>query len=79
MGSSTRAYDNQPKTQDMILVSHLLFNLIAFQAEKEYNDYHDHMEEIQRGVKKHLFVGHGPTQDEFEKRDFATTNDVFYN
>jgi len=38
------------------------------------------MEEIQqRGTKKHLFFGHGATQDAFEKRDFATTNTLFFD
>mmetsp|Transcript_16088 Transcript_16088/g.11332 ORF Transcript_16088/g.11332 Transcript_16088/m.11332 type:complete len:82 (-) Transcript_16088:248-493(-) len=47
-------------------------------AEKEYADYHDHMVEINKGTKSHLFFGHGATQDAFEKRDFATTNDLVY-
>ena len=29
-------------------------------------------------MKRHLFTGHGSTQDTFEKRDFATTNDMVY-
>ena len=33
---------------------------------------------LKEGVPNHLFLGHGPTQDHFEKRDFGTTNDMFY-
>ena len=32
----------------------------------------------QRGLSHHLFSGHGATQDTFEQRDFATTNDMVY-
>lgn len=64
--SSLKAYEIKPETQDDIL------------ANKEYAEYHDHMVEIQRGTKPHLFFGHGATQDAFEKRDFATTGDLFY-
>ena len=32
----------------------------------------------QRGLAHHLFKGHGATQDTFEQRDFATTNDMVY-
>ena len=36
------------------------------------------MEFNQRGQPKHLFFGHGATQDTFEKRDFSTTNNMVY-
>ena len=36
------------------------------------------MEFNQRGQPKHLFFGHGATQDTFEKRDFTTTNDMVF-
>ena len=48
------------------------------QAEKEYNDYQQSMADRKNGVNRHLFIGHGPTQDTFEKRDFATTNQMVY-
>ena len=32
----------------------------------------------QRGLSHHLLKGHGATQDTFEQRDFATTNDMVY-
>ena len=32
----------------------------------------------QRGLSHHLLKGHGATQDTFEQRDFATTNDLVY-
>ena len=66
-GSSMYAYQFEQKTQ-----SELLDN-------KEYGDYKDHMQEIQhKGTKHHLFLGHGPVQGNFEKRDFGTTNDIVY-
>ena len=46
--------------------------------EKEYNDYHNAMVENKNGMQSHLFFGHGPTQDRFDKRDLATTNDLVY-
>jgi hypothetical protein len=30
------------------------------------------------GVKSHLFFGHGPTNESFEKRDLCTTNSLVY-
>jgi hypothetical protein len=33
----------------------------------------------QRGLAHHLFKGHGATQNTFEQRDFATTNDMLYD
>ena len=31
-----------------------------------------------QGVPNHLFLGHGPNQEDFEKRDFGTTNNMFF-
>ena len=59
-------YDNAPKTREMIM------------AEAEYADYNKSMIDRKRGVQHHLFTGHGSTQNTFEKRDFATTNDMVY-
>ena len=64
LATSTAVYDNTAKTREMIL------------AEKEYDDYEKLMIDRKRGVKHHLLTGHGATQETFEKRDFATTNDV---
>ena len=33
----------------------------------------------QRGLAHHLLKGHGQAQDNFEQRDFATTNDCVYD
>ena len=52
--------------------------LDVLQAEKEYDDYEKLMIDRKRGVKHHLLTGHGPTQETFEKRDFATTSDMVY-
>ena len=30
------------------------------------------------GTEAHLFFGHGATQHEFDKRDFGTSNELFY-
>jgi hypothetical protein len=30
------------------------------------------------GVKSHLFFGHGPTNESFEKRDLCTTHQLVY-
>lgn len=60
------AFDFPPKTQEDIL------------AEKEQKEYEDHMVDIKRGTQSHLFFGHGATQNDFVKRDFGTTNDLFY-
>ena len=49
------------------------------QAETEYNDYENSMRDMKRGVANHVLIGHGPTQNTFEKRDFATTNDMVYD
>ena len=37
-----------------------------------------HLVDIKHGTSGHLFFGHGATQDDFEKRDFGTTNQMFY-
>ena len=34
---------------------------------------------LKDGVPNHLFLGHGPTQDHFERRDFGTTNQMFFD
>ena len=47
-------------------------------AEKEFKDYEDVMVDRKRGVRHHVLIGHGATQDTFEKRDFATTNTMVY-
>ena len=36
------------------------------------------MVDRKRGVQHHIIVGHGASQETFEKRDFATTNDMVY-
>ena len=66
LSSSTAVYDNQPKTREMIL------------EEQKYADYEKAMIDRKRGVQHHIFTGHGATQETFEKRDFATTNDMVY-
>ncbi|CDW84628.1 UNKNOWN [Stylonychia lemnae] len=67
LGNTLLAYEFPPKSLDDIL------------AEKEKKEYEDHMKEIQRGTKTHLFFGHGATQDDFVKRDFGTSNNLFYD
>lgn len=37
------------------------------------------MVDRKRGVKHHILVGHGSTQDTFERRDFVTTNDMVFD
>jgi hypothetical protein len=34
--------------------------------------------DIKKGTKTHLFFGHGATQEDFEKRDFGTSNNLFF-
>ena len=34
---------------------------------------------IKKGQQTHLFFGHGATQEAFEKRDFGTINELFYD
>jgi len=36
------------------------------------------MVEMKKGTKGHLFFGHGPTVDCFEKRDHGSTNTQVY-
>ena len=36
------------------------------------------MENTPQGIQRHLFFGHGATQEAFDKRDFGTTNDLMY-
>ncbi len=36
------------------------------------------MLDLKKGTKNHLFFGHGATQDDFVKRDFGTSNQLFY-
>ena len=67
MATSTAVYDNANKTREMHL------------ADAEFKDYDKAMVDRKRGVQHHLFTGHGATQDTFEKRDFATTNDMVYD
>ena len=67
LATSTAAYDNAPKTKEMI------------QAEAEYADYVATNTHPQRGIKGNIMFGHGKTQDVFEKRDFVTTNDLVYD
>ena len=59
-------YELEKRTQQTIL------------EEKECNDYTEHIQDNKKGMKSNLFFGHGPTQDAFENRDFATTNDLVY-
>ena len=37
------------------------------------------MVETKKGCKGHLFFGHGPSQEVFEKRDHGTTNELVYD
>lgn len=37
------------------------------------------MVENKKGCKSHLFFGHGPSQEVFEKRDHGTTNELVYD
>ena len=46
--------------------------------EQEYADAEAALQRNKRGLANHLFTGHGATQDTFEKRDFATTNDMVF-
>ena len=34
--------------------------------------------DLKNGTSGHLFFGHGPDQKDFVKRDFGTTNEMFY-
>ena len=66
LANSTAVYESQPKTRQMI------------QAEAEFQEYDSNMRDMRHGIKNHIFFGHGPTQDTFEKRDMATTNDMMF-
>ena len=55
----------KPITEDEIL------------EDKKYKDYEESMFS-KRGVKSNVFFGHGANQDAFGKRDFGTTNDLFF-
>lgn len=35
--------------------------------------------DLKAGTAGHLFFGHGPNQEQFERRDFGTTNQMFYD
>ena len=67
MGSSMFAYDFPPKTTEDLL------------ADKEQKEYEKIVSNLKYGVPNHLFLGHGPTQEHFERRDFGTTNQMFYD
>lgn len=34
--------------------------------------------DLKSGTAGHLFFGHGPSQEEFVRRDFGTTNQMFF-
>lgn len=34
--------------------------------------------DLKNGTQGHLFFGHGATQNDFTKRDFGTTNQLFF-
>lgn len=36
------------------------------------------MVENQRGLSNHIFMGHGTKTENFERREFATTNNLVY-
>ena len=57
----------------------LTWRCFGAQNEKKFKDYDQAMSFQQRGLQTHLFTGHGATQDTFEQRDFATTNDMVYD
>ena len=38
----------------------------------------NNLDNFKEGVPNHLFLGHGPNQEDFERRDFGTTNDMFF-
>lgn len=66
LASSNAAYDNIKKTKEMIAEE------IAFKDQQNVNGH------PQRGIQGHIMFGHGANQDTFEKRDFATTNDLMF-
>ena len=67
LATSTAVYDNSTKSREMIL------------EEAKYKDYNAAMIDRKRGVKHHIFSGHGATQNTFEARDFVTTNDMVFD
>ena len=68
LGSSVAAYQFEPRTKEVIL------------GELEQEELKQTFDAANpRGVKQHLFLGHGPTQEAFERRDLGTTNDLVYN
>ena len=46
--------------------------------EEGYKEYEKAVTNNKAGQPSHILFGHGPTQDVFEKRDFGTTNNLFY-
>lgn len=44
----------------------------------QFKDFSKNTGHEQSGINGHIMFGHGPTQDIFEKRDWATTNQVMY-
>ena len=59
-------YPAKPVTEDEII---------------ETEKYKDYEEKIypKRGLQSHIFFGHGASQDAFDKRDFGTTNSLFFD
>mmetsp|Transcript_1060 Transcript_1060/g.932 ORF Transcript_1060/g.932 Transcript_1060/m.932 type:complete len:172 (+) Transcript_1060:38-553(+) len=49
------------------------------EAEEGYKEYEKSVINNKQGESSHLLFGHGPTQDAFEKRDFGTTNQLFFD
>ena len=79
--NSMAAYPMEKKTTEMILVSYRLiqiFDKFIFQTEKEYADYNEAMVSTDRGQPRHLFMGHGLNANDFEKREFASLNQLAY-
>jgi hypothetical protein len=66
-GNTMFAYEFTPKTTEDLL------------AEKEQKEFEKITNNLIDGVPNHLFLGHGPNQEHFEKRDFGTTNEMFYD
>ena len=59
-------YPTKPVTEDEIV------------ADAGYKEYAKVFKD-KRGQPGHILMGHGATQDAFEKRDFATTNELFFD
>ena len=67
LGNTMYAYEFEPKTQQDLL-------------DDKYNkEYYDNLVDLRSGTQQHLFFGHGATQDDFVKRDFGTSNELFYD